>query len=130
MRVAVTDGRIGAHHIDIAPSLHIAKIGAFAARQHDGKRIIIVSAIISRISRCVHEQDLACSLLGPAPTIVSVRAMGAHAPEASASQSAWTRDERRPEFAAQRQRTRAMCEKIKQRNGRREGNHGIVNTAI
>ena len=41
MRVAEADGRIGAHHVDVAPAGGVPQIGVLAARQHDRQRRVV-----------------------------------------------------------------------------------------
>ena len=43
MAMTVTCRRVGAHHVDVATALDVPQIRAFAPRQHDGKRRIVVS---------------------------------------------------------------------------------------
>ena len=54
MSVAVTGGRIGTHHVDIAPSGNIPQIGPFSAREHHGKRFVIVGAVAALEFHWVH----------------------------------------------------------------------------
>ena len=45
MSVAVACRRVGAHHVDIAPAGRVPQMRALAARQHDGERLVVVSAV-------------------------------------------------------------------------------------
>ena len=45
MRMAVAHRRIGAHHVEVALAILVPDIGAFAPRQDDGQRMVIVRAI-------------------------------------------------------------------------------------
>src|SRR5215470_2476981 len=45
MAVAVARRRIGAHHVDVAPPGGIPQMRALPARQHDGKRRVIIGAV-------------------------------------------------------------------------------------
>src|SRR5258708_4698742 len=54
MGMAVAYGRIGAHHIDVAAPGCVPHVSALTAREHDGKRFIIVSAVPALKFHCVH----------------------------------------------------------------------------
>ena len=45
MGVAVADGGVCAHHVDVAPSRRVPQEGALPAAEHDGQRIVIASAV-------------------------------------------------------------------------------------
>jgi hypothetical protein len=54
MRMTVACGRISAHHVDVAASGNIPQMRAFPAREHDGKRLIVVGAVATLEFHCVH----------------------------------------------------------------------------
>ena len=45
MTMAVTGGRVGAHHVDIAPAGRVPQIGALSAIEHDRKRLVVVRTV-------------------------------------------------------------------------------------
>src|SRR5260370_42100849 len=60
MSVAVARRRIGAHHVGVAPAVRVPQMRALAARQHDGKRRIVVRAIAALQLDRVHGTSPHC----------------------------------------------------------------------
>ena len=54
MGVTKTHRRIGAHHVDVAPSFHVPQMRAFASRENDRQRLVVPRAVSAPTARDAH----------------------------------------------------------------------------
>src|SRR6201999_828232 len=54
-RMAMADSGVGAHHVDVALAFGVPQISAFAPRQHDRQRVVVMRGITRFAFHDVHD---------------------------------------------------------------------------